>query len=244
LTATLRYARQFFDLPGLACNLGRHQELTGTMTWRGFTACCQGTFGGLFWSVILPVVMMVIYTVVFSLFLKVKFTTDASPLTFSVYLLCGLLPWQEVSEGLSRSTGVICSNVNLVKRVVFPLEILPVNLALIAALQLLFTTGLNWIAASLSVYLPNLRLFISLLLILWMFLTLTFYPEDVVPSQALIIFRLNPTARLVTLYRGAFMKGLLPSLDGLVGAVGLCLLVFLLGYFWFMHTKRGFADVL
>jgi lipopolysaccharide transport system permease protein len=274
---TTDFARQFFDLPGLARNLGRHRELIRTMTWRDFTARYRGSFGGLFWSVIQPLVMMVIYTVVFSLFLKVRFTTDASPLTFSVYLLCGLLPWQAVSEGLSRSTGVIRSNVNLVKRVVFPLEILPVNLALTAAiqqvigfallvplawwvtgglyatllfvpvilaLQLLFATGLNWIAASLAVYLPDLGQFISLLLTMWMFLTPIFYPEDVVPAQALIIFRLNPMARLVTLYRSAFMNGLLPSLDGFLAAVALCLLAFLLGYFWFMHTKRGFADVL
>ncbi len=275
--STIDYAREFFDLPGLVHNLGRHRELIRTMAWRDFTARYRGSFGGLFWSVIQPLVMMVIYTVVFSLFLKVKFTTDASPLTFSVYLLCGLLPWQAVSEGLSRSTGVIRSNVNLVKRVVFPLEILPVNLALTAAiqqvigfallvplawwvtgglnwtllfvpvilaLQLLFAMGLNWAAASLAVYLPDLRQFITLLLTMWMFLTPIFYPEDVVPPQALIIFRLNPMARLVTLYRGAFMKGLLPSLDGFIGAVILCLLAFLLGYFWFMRTKRGFADVL
>jgi lipopolysaccharide transport system permease protein len=192
---TLNYAREFFDLPGLARNLGRHRELIRTMTWRDFTARYRGSFGGLFWSVFQPLVMMAVYTVVFSLFLKVKFATDASPLNFSVYLLCGLLPWQAFSEGLSRSTGVIRSNVNLVKRVVFPLEILPVNLALTAAiqqvigfallvplawwvtgglnwtllfvpvilaLQLLFAMGLNWIAASLAVYLPDLGQIISL----------------------------------------------------------------------------------
>lgn len=220
---------------------------------------------------------MVIYTVVFSLFLKVKFTTDASPLTFSIYLLCGLLPWHAVSEGLSGSTSVIRVNVNLVKRVVFPLEILPMNLALagaiqqvigfvllvplawwvsgrlhwtllfvpvILALQLLLAIGINWIVASLAVYIPDLEQLISLIIRVWFFLTPIFYPEDVVPPQALIIFRLNPMARLVNLYRHAFMTGLLPSLDGFIGAVTLCLLVFLLGYFWFMHTKKGFADAL
>ncbi len=275
--ATLHYAREFFDLPGLTRNLARHRELIRTMTWRDFTARYRGSFGGLFWSVIQPLVMMVIYTVVFSLFLRVKFTTDASPLTFSVYLLCGLLPWNAVSEGLSRSTSVIRSNTNLVKRVVFPLEILPVNLALTAAiqqvigfvlllplawwvsgrvywtllfvpvilaLQLLFAIGINWIVASLAVYLPDMGQLVSLLLRAWMFLTPIFYPEDVVPSQALIIFRLNPMARLITLYRNAFMTGILPSLDGFIGAAILCLLAFLLGYFWFMRTKKGFADVL
>ena len=247
------------------------------MTWRGFTARYRGSFGGLFWSVFQPLVMMVIYTVVFSLFLKVKFATDESPFSFSVYLLCGLLPWQAFSEGLSASTTVVRSNVNLVKRVVFPLEILPLNLALTAAiqqvigfilliplvwlvtgqlhwsllfvpvilmLQLLFAIGMNWIVASLAVYLPDLGQLVSLLLTMWMFLTPVFYPEKVVPPQMLIIFRLNPMARLVALYRNAFMTGLMPSLRGFIGAVALCLLFFLAGYFWFMRTKKGFADVL
>jgi lipopolysaccharide transport system permease protein len=98
--------------------------------------------------------------------------------------------------------------------------------------------------ASLAVYLPDLGQFVSLLLVAWMFLTPIFYPIDVVPPQAWIIFWLNPMARLVTLYRNAFMTGLLPSLGGFIGTLAMCLLVFLLGYFWFMRTKKGFADVL
>lgn len=277
MISAITYARELFDVPGVVRDLARHRELIRSMTWRGFTARFRGSFGGLFWSVFQPLVMMAIYTVVFSQFLKVRFASDASPVTFSVYLLCGLLPWQAFSEGLSSSTHVIGSNVNLVKRVVFPLEVLPLNLALTAAiqqvigfillvplawlvsgqlhwsilfvpviliLQLLFAAGMNWIVASLAVYLPDLGQLVSLLLMMWMFLTPIFYPEDVVPKQALFIFRLNPMARLVTLYRNAFMTGVLPSPGGLIAAMALCLLVFLVGYFWFVRTKKGFADVL
>jgi lipopolysaccharide transport system permease protein len=277
LITAIHFARELFDLPGLIRNLARQRELIRSMTWRGFTARYRGSFGGLFWSVFQPLVMMVIYTVVFSQFLKVRFATNDSPFSFSVYLLCGLLPWQAFSEGLSASTTVVRSNVNLVKRVVFPLEILPLNLALTAAiqqvigfilliplvwlvtgqlhwsllfvpvilmLQLLFAVGMNWIIASLAVYLPDLGQLVSLLILGWMFLTPVFYPEKVVPPQMLIILRLNPVARIVTLYRNAFMTGQLPSLQGFIGALVLCLLVFMAGYFWFIRTKKGFADVL
>jgi len=272
-----RYFRTFFDVAGLVRNLVRHQELIQIMAWRDFTARFRGSFGGLFWSLFNPLVMMVIYTIVFSLFLKIRFSTDASPFTFSIYLLCGLLPWSAFSEGLQVSKDVIRANVNFVKRVVFPLEILPVNAALtssiqqifgfilliplvwiltknlhwtlffvpvIIALQLLFAIGLNWIAASLAVYLPDFGQFINLLLTVWMFLTPIFYPEDVVPPQASIIFKLNPMAHLVKMYRGAFMTGDLPRLETFLGAAFLCGFVFLLGHFWFMHSKKGFADVL
>jgi lipopolysaccharide transport system permease protein len=272
-----RYLREFFDLAGMVRNLAHHQELIRTMTWRDFSARFRGSFGGLFWSIIQPLVMMVIYTIVFSLFLKVKFSTDASPFTFSVYLLCGLLPWSAFSEGMSRCNDIIRSNVNLVKRVVFPLEIFPINAALTATiqqlvgfsllillvwfvtgnlhrtllfvpailvLQILLAIGINWITASLAVYIPDIGQFISIILTIWMFLTPIFYPEDVVPSQALILFKLNPMARLVKLYRGAFMTGELPNLNELLGTALFCFFIFLLGYFWFMHSKKGFADVL
>jgi lipopolysaccharide transport system permease protein len=272
-----RYLRTFFDVAGLVRNLVRHRELIKVMAWRDFSARFRGSFGGLFWSLFHPLVMMVIYTIVFSLFLKLRFSTDASPFTFSIYLLCGLLPWSAFSEGLQVSKDVIRANVNFVKRVVFPLEILPLNAALtssiqqgfgfllliplvwaltktmywtlffvpvIIALQLLFAIGLNWIAASLAVYLPDFGQIINLLLTVWMFLTPIFYPEDIVPPQASMIFKLNPMAHLVKMYRGAFMTGELPGLQTFLGAAFSCAFVFLLGYFWFMHSKKGFADVL
>jgi lipopolysaccharide transport system permease protein len=77
-----------------------------------------------------------------------------------------------------------------------------------------------------------------------MFLTPIFYPLDVVPPQALIIFQLNPMAHLVKMYRGAFMTGELPGLGTFLGTAFFCAFIFLLGYFWFMHSKKGFADVL
>ena len=79
-----RYLYTSLDVVGLVRNLVRHKELIQIMAWRDFTARFRGSFGGLFWSFFHPLVMMVIYTVVFSLFLKIRFSTDASPLTFSI----------------------------------------------------------------------------------------------------------------------------------------------------------------
>ena len=272
-----RYPRDFLDVKGLVLSLARRHELIAMMTWRDFSSRYRGSMGGLIWSVIQPLVMMVIYTIVFSLFLKIRFSTDASPLTFSVYLLCGLLPWTAFSEGMSRSKDVIRGNINLVKRVVFPLEILPMNLALAATIQqviglvllvplawivsgklpltifllpiflvmqLLFAIGMNWITASLAIYIPDTGHFLNMILTMWMFLTPIFYPLDIVPSQALFLFDLNPMARLVQLYREALMSGQLPALESLLGTFFFCFATFLLGYFWFQHTKTGFADVL
>lgn len=265
------------NLPGLVRNLFHYRQLISTLTWRDFRARYRGSFGGLFWSFFQPLVMMTIYTLVFSSFLKIKFGASDSPFAFSVYLLCGLLPWTAFSESFAFSTTLIGANSNLVKRVVFPLEILPLTTVLTSTLQLciglllllplaglvggkltwsvltiplllllqvLFYSGLTWIWASLSVYIPDLRQFTSLLLTVIMFMTPIFYPIEIVPEWAIPLMRINPFAQLVTMYRRAIIEGAFPGPNQFFWLLVVCLISFMVGYFWFIKTKKGFADVL
>lgn len=219
--------------------------------------------------------MMIVYTFVFSTFLKVRFGSDDSPFTFAVYLLCGLLPWNAFSEGILQSTSLIRTNQNLVKRVLFPLEILPFNLTVVTVIQqlfglallipfatlitqrfsfvigllpivlffqFLFFSGANWIWASLSVYFPDLRQLTPLLIMMLMFITPIFYPQNLIPAQAHFVVELNPMARIIEIYRSIFMEGNLPNIESLLITALMCVLVFLLGYFWFMRSKPSFPD--
>lgn len=268
---------EIINIPGLLKNLYRHRELIATLTWRDFKARYRGSFGGIFWAIIQPLLMMVIYTVVFSTFLKVRFGNSDSPITFSVFLLCGLLPWSAFSESFTASATIIRGNTNLVKRVVFPLEILPVNLVLtsliqqgigfllllplafavqgtlywtlvylpvILIVQILLCTGLCWIWASLSVYLPDLRQITGLLLSALMFMMPLFYPRDMIPAQLTWLVDYNPMALIIEMYRSAFLTGTVIALRNLLVAACSSLVIFLLGYFWFYRTKKGFADVI
>jgi len=86
----------------------------------------RGAFLGALWAVLQPLAMLALYTFVFSIVLRVKMGSDASPHTFALYLMAGMLPWLAISEALARSVSAIVDNANLVKKVVFPLEVLPV----------------------------------------------------------------------------------------------------------------------
>ncbi|MBM3267169.1 MAG: ABC transporter permease [Candidatus Sericytochromatia bacterium] len=121
-------ARSALTLPAI----GRHRELIGMMVRRDLAQRYRATLMGLLWSLLHPLLTLLLYTYVFSVVLKVKFGADASTASFALYLFCGMLPWLAFSEGLNRSAGVVVENVNLVKKVIFPLEILPLNLALAA----------------------------------------------------------------------------------------------------------------
>lgn len=112
----------------MGCILGlyRHRALIWSFAKRDLLARYKGSAVGLFWSVIHPLIMLVLYTFVFSTILKVRVGVGEGTEQFAIYLFCGMLPWNAFAEGLNRSTSVILENSNLIKRAIFPSEILPV----------------------------------------------------------------------------------------------------------------------
>jgi lipopolysaccharide transport system permease protein len=80
---------------------------------------------GLSWALIQPLTLLVLYTFVFSYVLKIRLGGTTSTRSFALYLFCGMLPWIAFSEGVMRSANVILEHTHLIKKVVFPSEILP-----------------------------------------------------------------------------------------------------------------------
>ena len=102
----------------------------------------QGSVLGILWSFIVPVLMLIIYTFVFSEVFQAKWDIDTSDkYQFAIVLFCGLCVFNFVGEVLNRSTILIASNTNYVKKVIFPLEILPVVITFSA----LFTCVVSFI---------------------------------------------------------------------------------------------------
>ncbi len=99
-----------------------------------------GSTFGLLWSVINPLAQLAILTFVFSTVLAVRFGDGDRP--FVLYLACALFPWLAFQESVLRSTTCLVDNSILVKRVVFPVEVLPVQLALVALVHQLIALAL------------------------------------------------------------------------------------------------------
>ena len=120
--------------------VSQHGGLIRSLVRRDLTNRYKGSLGGLAWAFITPAVMIVIFTLIFSGIFRARFGSQSGPLTFALYLFCGLLPWIAFSDGVQRSTTILTENVNLIKRVLFPIEALPVNVALSAVVQQLVGT--------------------------------------------------------------------------------------------------------
>lgn len=87
----------------------------------------RGSFLGLLWSIISPILMLIIYTFVFSEVFKIRWgTEETNKFAFAIIMYCGMGVFSIFSESLNGSTSIIGSHVNYVKKIVFPLEIMPV----------------------------------------------------------------------------------------------------------------------
>lgn len=112
--------------------------LVGYFVQRELTRSHQGSFLGLAWLILGPMLMIVIYTLVFSEIIGLRFRETDSVANFGLYLYCGLLPYLAFSETLTKSVASIKNNSSLVQKVMFPLEILPLSTALTALLTQFF----------------------------------------------------------------------------------------------------------
>ena len=129
------HAPQPTSLVSLGKSLWLHRQLIKQMAWREVVGRYKGSIMGLLWSFITPVLMLAVYTFVFSVVFKARWGAggEESKVTFALILFVGLIMHGLLAEVLTRAPSLILGNVNYVKKVVFPLEILPV-ISLAAAL--------------------------------------------------------------------------------------------------------------
>jgi len=142
---------------------------------RDIEARYRGSFGGGLWTFLNPLLMMLTYYFVFGIVMETRFPGDPSREGFVLYFLAAMLPWLAMSEAWGRSPSLIPEHVTLIKKVIFPSEILPVVRTLAAlvsegaaliifALLLLVTRGgVPWTALWLPVLLvPQIALTLGL----------------------------------------------------------------------------------
>lgn len=122
----LRSVRRSFTLPFET--IARHRSLIRTMVRRDVLGRYRGSFGGAFWTVLNPLILMLTYFFVFGVVLQARFPNDPSRAGFALYFLAGMLPWLAISEAAGRAPTVMIEHRNFVKKLVFPVETLPVNL--------------------------------------------------------------------------------------------------------------------
>jgi lipopolysaccharide transport system permease protein len=132
-TARRAVWRPLWELPG-------RFELIMSLARRDLVSRYKGSVLGIVWAIVTPVVMIAIFTFIFAGIFNARFGARGTPWDYALYLFCGLLPWTMFQETLQYSSTTIVTHANLVKRVVFPLETLPVAQAVSALGNQMFGT--------------------------------------------------------------------------------------------------------
>ena len=114
----------------------RHRNLLYNFVIRDLRGKYAGSSFGLFWAVAQPLIFLLVYTLVFSVILKIQMKPGANTLDSALLIFCGMVPWIAFAEGLQRSTTSIVDNANLIKKVAFPAAILPAHIVISSMLNM------------------------------------------------------------------------------------------------------------
>jgi lipopolysaccharide transport system permease protein len=258
---------------GYLRNLFSYRELLYFLVVREVKAKYKQTVLGVSWAILQPLVLMMVFTIVFSFFTRLP--SDGVP--YPIFSYCALLPWTFFAGVLGRGTAGLVANAALVKKVYFPREIIPLAVALSALVDLLvgglLFLGFFWyfqipLTVSAAYVLPvflvqfvlvlGLVLFLSplhvfyrdvghvtpLLLQVWMFATPIIYPLSVVPERLRPLYALNPMAGVIDGYRRALLHGQPP--DALAFGIGAlaATVIFAVGLAFFKRVEFRLADVI
>lgn len=244
-------------------------ELLSNLVGRDLKTRYRGSILGIFWSLLNPLLLMLIYTVVFSIIVRVNIKP------YPIFLLAGLVPWNAFSQTLTNATNSVTENAGIVRKVYFPLEILPISavlsasvhllisLGLLAVLaivfqvgigpsivflpalllfQILFSTGLGCLLAAGQVYFRDVQYFLTVLITVWFFGTPIVYSIDLVPARFRALFEANPMAWLISSYQDIWFYKRPPGVAHFLGFAVLAVLLAAAGLAVYERLSRRFAE--
>jgi len=209
-----------------------YRELLLSLTKKELKVKYRGSVLGFFWSLLNPILTMLVYSFVFSIVLR------GGVQEFAIFLICALLPFNFLQNSVNYGTGSIISNGNLVNKIYFPREILPLSIVLsnlvnfllelvalfivlafmgykfymflyilpvIIFIQFFLVVGVTLLVSALNVFFRDLQHLITIVMMVWFFGTPIIYPLSMVPEkfQPIIKF-VNPMTIYAAYYRNIF----------------------------------------
>jgi lipopolysaccharide transport system permease protein len=252
--------------------LPEYRDLLHTLTLHRVNVRYRQTALGIAWAVLQPLLMMVIFTGVFSILAKMP--SEGMP--YALFAYTALLPWTFFSTALTNATTSLVSHTQLITKVYFPREILPLTYVLAAlfdfAIGLVVLGGLMvWYRVPLSLQLAHLLPIVALLAAwilavslvlsalqvrwrdigiamplivqLWMFASPVIYPLSVVPPAWRHWYLLNPMAGIITSFREILLQRVQPDPEPLRYALAVTVVALPVAYLIFKRAEATMADV-
>ncbi len=131
----------------------RHRSLVAELVKREFMGRYRGSFGGMLWAIAQPLFMLAVYTVAFGIIMQARWGFAGTTKEYALMLFAGLIVYNAFAECMVKAPRLIAANPNFVKKVVFPLEVLPWVMAISALFHALIAIAV-WVAGYVFLYGP------------------------------------------------------------------------------------------
>jgi lipopolysaccharide transport system permease protein len=247
-----------------------HRELLVFLIWRDIAIRYKQTILGPLWAGLQPLIMMVIFSMIFGRFAKM----DSEGFAYPVFVFAGLIPWTLFSQGMSQAALSLVSQQQLLTKVYFPRLFVPIGAASVFLVDVFISLGLYllvmlyygvlpswgmiWLVflipltliaalgfgitlAALTVFYRDFKHIVPFLVQIMMFVTPIIYPTKLVGPRWQLLMSLNPMFGIVTAYRSAIL-GLPWNFSALAISTVTTISLFVFSLFYFRKTERRFAD--
>jgi len=255
-------------------DLWRYRELFYFLAWRDLVVRYKQTAIGVAWSVLRPVLTMVVFTLVFGKLAKLP----SENVPYPILVFAALLPWQLFATAFSEAGNSLISNANMISKVYFPRLIVPastaivscvdflISLLILAVLMAWYGIGPDWrilalpvfviIAlaaalgaglwtAALNVRYRDVRFVIPFAVQLGLYISPVGFSSSVIPENWRLLYSVNPMVGVIDGFRWAILGGEVPLYwPGMALSVGLIVGTLATGIAYFRATEKTFADVI
>jgi homopolymeric O-antigen transport system permease protein len=250
-----------------------YRDLLYFMVWRDIALRYKQTAIGITWTVLQPLLTMLVFTVIFGAFAKIP--SDGLP--YAIFAFCALVPWTYVSQAISRSGVSLVADSQLVRKVYFPRLIIPlasataplldylVSLIVLALMMAGFAIAPGWnllalplvtletvmMAVAVGVWFAPLNAryrdigyTIPFLTQVWFYASPITYPLSLIPQKWRLLYGLNPMVGVIEGVRWAVLRTPDPDVGVVVLGTLVTAVLLLTGIVFFKRMERAFADVI
>lgn len=255
-------------------DLWHYRELFYFLAWRDILVRYKQTVIGIAWSVIRPLLTMIVFTIVFGKLAKLP--SEGAPYPILVY--AAMLPWQFFANSLSESSNSLIANANMLSKVYFPRLIVPTSTVIVSLVDFLisfviliilmvwykfvpdwrlatlplflllalFTAlGFGLLLAALNVKYRDFRYIVPFIVQFGLYISPVGFSSSVVPDQWRLLYSINPMVGVIDGFRWAILGGEFQLYwPGFLLSVALTTAIFIWGVWYFRSTERTFADVI
>ncbi|WP_444643992.1 ABC transporter permease [Caproiciproducens sp. R1] len=248
-------------------HLIRYKPLLRELVVRDLKVKYRRSFLGYLWSLLNPLLMMAIMTVIFSYMFRFDIPN------YPLYLICGQTLWNCFNEATNMAMTSVIQNGSLIKKVYIPKFIFPISRVLssfvtmlfsLAAilvvmictgtvfhwevllfwipliLMFLFSCGAALILSAIAVQFRDIMHLYSVITMAWMYGTPIFYPVDKVPTAVQIVIKLNPIYHYINFFRELVLYGMIPGPNTWFACIASSFLILVIGLAVFRKLQRNF----